>query len=104
MHQYERLDSLYEKAVETFSRAAKEDPTMAEECRNRIALFREIHPVGRAYRDLLRADKLGLREKTYTPEEAQRIFSMYREMIRQVKTPSLSIEEFSEEGSRSTPL
>ncbi len=95
MHQYERLDALYEKALETFSRAAKEDPTIAMECQGRIALFREIHPIVRAYRDLLRADKLGLREETYTPEEAQRIFTAYREMIYQVKTPSLSWEEFT---------
>lgn len=95
MHQYERLDALYEEAITTFIRAAKEDPSIADECRNRFLLFREIHPVVRAYRDLLRADKLGLREKTYTPAEAERVFSMYREMIRQVKTPSISRDEFS---------
>lgn len=94
MHQYERLDELYNTAVVTFERAAKEDPSMAADCRNRIALFREIHPVVRAYRDLLRAEKLGLREKMYTAEESQRIYSMYREMIFQVKTPYLSREEF----------
>jgi tetratricopeptide (TPR) repeat protein len=97
MHQYERLDSLYEKAIETFSRAAKEDPSIAEECQGRIALFRAIHhPIVSPYRDLLRADKLGLREKTYTSEEAQRIFAAYREMIHQVKTPYLSREEFTQ--------
>jgi tetratricopeptide (TPR) repeat protein len=95
MHQYERLDALYEEAVKTFNRAAEEEPSMAAECRNRFYLFSEIHPVVRAYRDLLRADKLGLREKNYTPQEAERIFSMYREMIRQVKTPTLSREEFT---------
>jgi tetratricopeptide (TPR) repeat protein len=95
MHQYERVDVLYDEAIKTFTRAAEEDPSMAEDCRNRIYLFREIHPVVRAYRDLLRADKLGLREKNYTPQEAERIFSMYREMIRQVKTPGLSSDEFS---------
>jgi hypothetical protein len=103
MHQYERLDVLYEEAIKTFNRAAQEEPTMAEDCRNRFYLFREIHPVVRAYRDLLRADKLGLRDKNYTPEEAERIFSMYREMIRQVKTPSLSSEEFTKKVPK-TPL
>jgi tetratricopeptide (TPR) repeat protein len=101
MHQYERLDSLYEEAVKTFSRAAQEEPSMADDCRNRLYLFREIHPVVRAYRDLLRADKLGLREKSYSPEEAERIFSMYREMIRQVKTPSLSSDEFTKKVPKS---
>jgi tetratricopeptide (TPR) repeat protein len=101
MHQYERLDFLYEEAVKTFNRAAQEEPSMADDCRNRLYLFREIHPVVRAYRDLLRADKLGLREKNYTPDEAARIFSMYREMIRQVKTPSLSSEEFTKKVPKS---
>ncbi|MEI6826541.1 MAG: tetratricopeptide repeat protein [Desulfuromonadales bacterium] len=98
MHQYERLDSLYEVAINTFNRAAQEEPSMAADCRNRYYLFREIHPVVRAYRDLLRFDKLGLREKNHTPQEAERIFSMYREMIRQVKTPTLSSEEFSKKA------
>jgi tetratricopeptide (TPR) repeat protein len=101
MHQYERLDALYEEAVKTFNRSAQEEPSMAAECRNRYYLFREIHPVVRAYRDLLRADKLGLREKNYTPQEAERIFLMYREMIRQVKTPSLSSEEFTKKVPKS---
>jgi len=104
MHQYERLDSLYDKAMETFSRAAKEDPSLAVECRNRSALFREIHPVVKAYRDLLRADKLGLRDKAYTPEEAQRIFAMYAEMIREVKTPNLSREEFKQKLPEALPF
>lgn len=96
MHQYERINLLYEEAIETFSRAAKEDPSIAWECQGRIALFREIHPIVLAYGDLLRAEKLGLLEKTYTPGEAQRIFTAYREMIYQVKTPTLSWEEFTQ--------
>lgn len=96
MHQYERLDVLYKEAIETFSRAAKEDPSIAEDCRIRIASFRDIHSVVSAYRDLLRAEKLGLLEKTYTPEEVQRIFAEYRQMIYYVKTPSLSWEEFTQ--------
>ncbi len=95
MHQYERIDILYDEAIKNFTRAAKEDPSMTEECRNRILLYKEIHPVVQAYRDLLHADKFGLREKKYTQEEAQRIVSMYREMIRQVKTPGLTREEFA---------
>lgn len=95
MHQYERIDILYDEAIKTFIRAAEVDPSFAAECRNRVLLYKEIHPVVLAYRDLLRADKLGLREKNYTSEESQRIYNMYREMIRQVKTPGLSNEEFS---------
>lgn len=104
MHQYERLDVLYENAIKTFERAAKEDPAIAMDCRGRILLFREIHPVVSAYRDLLRAEKLGLLEKNYSPDEAQRIFTMYREMIRQVKTPSLSAEEFKKKVPEALPF
>lgn len=94
MHQYDRLDALYEEAVKIFSRAAKEDPSFAEEGRRRITTFLTIHPIVGAYRDLLRAEKLGLLEKTYTVEEAQRIFTEYREMIYKAKTQNLSREEF----------
>ncbi|MBF0327633.1 MAG: hypothetical protein HQL10_00575 [Nitrospirae bacterium] len=96
MHQYDRLDALYKEAVEIFSRAAREDPSIAEDCKWRLVSFRHIHSIVGAYRDLLRAEKLGLLEKTYTPEEAQRIFFEYRDMIHQVKTPSLSWEEFKQ--------
>ena len=94
MHQYERLDALFGTAIATFSRAADEDPAMAMEYRARMVLFREIHPIVMAYKGLLRAEKLGLREKMYSAEQARQIFSDYSEMIRQVKTPGLTREEF----------
>jgi hypothetical protein len=40
----------------------------------------------------------------YTPEEAQRIFTMYREMIYQAKTPSLSREEFAQKVPEVLPF
>lgn len=94
MHQYEQIDSLYDRAIRTFERAGREDPSLAFETGQRIALLREIHPVVRAYRDLVRAEKLGEVDSRYTKEEARRIYEMYKEMIRQVKTPTLSREEF----------
>lgn len=94
MHQYERLDALYKEAIATFSRAAKEDPSIAQDCRSRISTFIDIQPVVSDYRDLLRAEKLGLLEKKYTPEQAQQIYTAYREMIYRVKTPYLPREEF----------
>ncbi|GEM_PF-679542 len=103
MHQYERIDILYEEAINNFTRAAKEDPSLAEDCRNRILLYKEIHPVVQAYRDLLHADKFGLREKNYTAGEPERIFSMYRDMIHRVKTPGLSNEEFDKKIPKVQP-
>ncbi|MBI5847148.1 MAG: hypothetical protein HZB31_04240 [Nitrospirae bacterium] len=83
------------KAIETFTRAAKEDQSIADDCRARIVLFRDIHSIVSAYRALLRAEKLGLIEKTYTPGEVQRIYLEYREMIHDVKTPGLTWEDFT---------
>jgi hypothetical protein len=54
-----------------------------------------MHPIVRAYRDLFRADKLGLRDEMYTPEEVRRIFTEYRDMIHEARTPTLSREEFT---------
>lgn len=100
MHQYERLDALYAEAIKTFKRAAVEDPSIADENRYRAGLYIQIHPIVTAYRDLLRAEKLGLREKMYTPDEEQRIFSAYRDMIHKVKTPGLSMEEFAQKAPK----
>lgn len=94
MHQYERIDALYEKAIYTFKRAANEDQKIAQDCKYRAISFSTIHPVVQKYRDLLRADKLGMREKLYTSSEAQRIFTEYTEMIRITKTPGLPKDEF----------
>ncbi len=101
MHQHERLDALYAEAIKTFKRAAIEDPTIADENRYRTGLYIQIHPIVTAYRDLLRAEKLGLRDKAYTPDEEQRIFTAYRNMIHKVKTPGLSMEEFAQKAPKS---
>jgi tetratricopeptide (TPR) repeat protein len=100
MQQYEQIDALYEKAMSTFSRALTEDQAIAERSRYLISLLTDIHKVLGAYRDLRRAQKLGLLETTYTPEEAQRIFTAYREMMYQVYSQYLSREEFD----RKTPV
>jgi hypothetical protein len=76
--------------------AAKADPAIAADCQGLTLMFQYIHPIASAYRDLLRAEKLGLLEQKYTPEEAQRIFTMYRDMIYQSRMSSLSWEEFTQ--------
>lgn len=96
MHQYERIDQLYNEAIATFTRAAKEAPEMAVECQNRILLFKEIQPIVRAYRDLLHDEKFGYLDK-YPAGEVDRIYNMYAEMIRQTKTPGITVEEFKKQ-------
>jgi tetratricopeptide (TPR) repeat protein len=96
MHQYGRLDALYARAMEVFDRAAKERPALAGDCRDRKGLMRIVQAVVVPYRDLLRAEKLGVREETYPPEEVERILTSYREMIYQTKASRLSRQEFLE--------
>lgn len=100
MQQYERIDALYEKTIASSSRALKEDPATAENARSLISILPDIHRVLSAYRDLRRAQKLGLLDLTYTPEDANRIFSAYREMMYQVNSRYLSRDEFD----RKTPV
>jgi tetratricopeptide (TPR) repeat protein len=93
-HQYDRLDALYARAVEVFTRASKEDPSLAEHCRERLHTYQEVQAAAVAYRDLLRAEKLGLLYQTYTPEQAQAIHERYAGVIRWWTAGSLSDEEF----------
>jgi tetratricopeptide (TPR) repeat protein len=94
MHQYDRLDALYQEAVAVFTRAAAEDPELAPHCRERIHTYRQVHEAATAYGRLLRAEKLGLLRETFTPEQAQQIYQRYTEMIRWSNAESLSREEF----------
>jgi tetratricopeptide (TPR) repeat protein len=93
-HQYDRLDVLYDRAIEVFTRAPKEDPSFAERCRERLHTYKAVHSAAVAYRSLLRAEKLGLLYQTYTPEQAQRIYERYVDTIRWWTAESLSDEEF----------
>jgi tetratricopeptide (TPR) repeat protein len=94
MHQYGRLDAIYQELVGTFTRAARERPDLAEDYRNRLGLFQKVHHIASAYRDLARAAKLGLVRQLYAPADAERIHRMYTEMIYQSKASNLSREEF----------
>jgi len=94
MHQYDRLDALYAEAMQVFARAAREDADLAPQVEERSALMRHLHAIVVPYRQLLRAEKLGLVQAQYTPEQAQAIYQRYREMIYQTRASQLSREEF----------
>jgi tetratricopeptide (TPR) repeat protein len=94
MHQYGRLDALYRRAVEVFTRAAREDPSLATHCQERLATYARVHEVATAYGRLLRAERLGLAREAYTPEQAQAVFDRYAEMIHWSNAERLSREEF----------
>lgn len=94
MHQYDRLDALYAEALEVLPRAARENPALAEECELRLGLIKQIQAMMLPYRRLLRAQKLGLLEQEFSPEDARRIYERYREMIYQVKASRLTRDEF----------
>lgn len=103
MQQYERIDPLYKNAMATFSRALKEDPAMAERSRYLMRLLTYIHGVLSDYRDLRRAQKLGLLETTYTQEQTQAIFTAYREMMYQIYGRYLSRAEFDRKVPANLP-
>jgi tetratricopeptide (TPR) repeat protein len=94
MHQYGRLDALYERAVQVFRRAAAEEPSLASDCATREGLFGVVQSVIGPYRELLRAQKLGLAEQLFTPAETERITARYGELLYQTRGARLSREEF----------
>jgi tetratricopeptide (TPR) repeat protein len=93
-HQYDRLDALYQAAIEVFTRAPKEAPALASRCQERLQTYHQVQATVVAYRQLLRAEKLGLLQERYTPAQAQEVFQRYTEMIRWWTAGSLSDEEF----------
>jgi tetratricopeptide (TPR) repeat protein len=95
MHQYDRLDALYLELVDVMTRAAREVPSLAAHCQERIFTYRQVHLIALDYRRLLRAEKLGLLRETFTPEQAQLIYDRYTEMIHWSNAERLSREEFA---------
>lgn len=94
MHQYDRLDALYAELVEVLTRAPREDPSLAAHCQERLLTFHQVQAIAVAYRELVRAEKLGELRESFTPEQAQRIYGAYVDMIRQTHAAGLSREEF----------
>lgn len=94
MHQYDRLDALYEELVDVLTRAAKESPSLAAHCNERLVLYHQVHAAAVAYRKLLRAEKLGLLHETFTPQQAQSIYNAYTTLIHGSNAAGLSDEEF----------
>lgn len=94
MHQYRRVDRLYATLIDTLERAAREDPAHAREYRRRIGIFHRVQGIVTPYRDLLIAQKLGLLEDLYTPEQVAAIYKLYRGVIYMSKADRLSQEEF----------
>jgi tetratricopeptide (TPR) repeat protein len=94
MHQYDRLDALYARLVQVLERAAKEDPSLAAHCQQRLRQYGLVHERAVAYRDLLRAEKLGVLRQTYTIGQVQAISDRYAEMIHWTNASSLTRDEF----------
>lgn len=94
MHQYDRLDALYAEAMDVFARAALEAPDLAELVEQRAAMMRHLQAVMVPYRQLLRAEKLGLAAEQFDPAQAEAIRRRYQEMIYQTRATRLTREEF----------
>jgi hypothetical protein len=96
MRQYDSLDLVYERYVDLMTAASAADPRLEEYCARKMEIAEKIQVVVMPYRDLLRAEKLGLVEQRYTPDEAHAIYSDYIGMIRAVEAPEMPMEEFLE--------
>jgi hypothetical protein len=82
MHQYRKLDALYEELVAVMIRAAKEEPSLAARCEDRRKIYGMIQEAVVPYRKLLWAEKLGLLQETFTPEQAEAIYQQYVKTMR----------------------
>ena len=94
-HQYDRLDLLYRRAVDVFTRAPAKDPSLAAHCQERLHTYQAVHAAVSAYARLVRAEKLGLLYQEFTPEQAQAVYARYVDTIRWWTAGSLSDEEFA---------
>ncbi len=95
MHQHGRLDALYDTVTRVFERAAQEDPANAADYRRRVARLPISRAIAARYRELRRAEKLGVLEQTFTPEQIQAIAAQYRELVYEAEGANLSREEFA---------
>ena len=96
MRQYDGIDAVYQQLVDALERAPEVRPDLADYCKPRLELARQLHAVLRPYRRLLRAQKLGILEQEFTPEQARRIYAAYVTMIRHMEAPDMPRERFRE--------
>lgn len=94
MRQYDKLDQVYANYIATMQSAMAADKTLESFCLDGIRIVNTLQPIVAAYRDLLRAGKLGLLEQTYSKEEAQEIYQNYVDMIQAIEAPDMTRESF----------
>lgn len=94
MRQYDKLDALFERYADVMTRAPQVQPKLADYCRSRLEIGQRIQQVIGPYRRLLRAEKLGMVEQTFTREEAQRVYGAYVALVRAIEAPDMPREEF----------
>lgn len=94
MRQYDKLDQVYQVFVATMRRAKAADPALGSYCDRSLATIEAIHPIVMAYREVLRAEKLGMLEQRFSREEAESIYMRYVDMIQALEAPEMSRQAF----------
>ncbi len=82
MRQYAKLDSRYNELCDVMTRTLQAFPDKAEYIKNRRKIYDRIQTAVIPYRKLLRAEKLGLLQETFAPDEAEKIYQNYVKMLR----------------------
>jgi tetratricopeptide (TPR) repeat protein len=96
MRQYGKLDAFYQELVDVMARAEKADPSLAPWCEERLKANALVQAAVTPYRKLLRAEKLGLLEQTYTPAQAEEIYQQYIRTMRWSIARPWSKEDFEQ--------
>lgn len=94
MRQYDKLEQLYQTYVETMTRAMATEPSLAPYCERSLATITAIHPIVMAYRDVLRAENLGVLEQKFSREEAETIYMRYVDLIQALEAPEMTRQAF----------
>ena len=96
MRQYEGLGELVNRLARAVNLEVRKDPAGARDARSMLSRVRETQRVIEPYQRLLRAEKLGILDQEFTPEQARKVFADYIQMIRRFEARQLSDQEFEE--------
>jgi tetratricopeptide (TPR) repeat protein len=94
MRQHEHIDALAARILVAARAAPDDTEEQRRKKRHLRALIRDARAVLADYRALLRAQKLGMLEREFTPERARRVHARYVQLIRQLEARELSDEDF----------
>jgi hypothetical protein len=93
MRQYGELDALSQRILRAAGRSEGRTRYSGRSVRQFLA---HTNPILRRYGELLRAEKLGIRDREFSDTDARRVQQAYVEMIRELEARHLEPHEFLE--------